>query len=322
MNPWFKVVFLTLLFIVTLSIAAGLGVALAAQFCGVSLQDIQNASSSAGMAALGGCVLRWLNSSSQIFGFLGASVLFVVLMGVKSVDRFWLRMPSATIWLLPLLTLFSLPLIQASFEVNQWLIPEGGAIESLVKPREENAGQMLEAMLGGGGYPKLLLNLFIVAVLPAICEEVLFRGTLQPLLAKATGNIHVAIWSSAFLFSFIHFQFYGFLPRLLLGVYFGYLVVHVGSLWPAILAHFLNNAWGVSAYFFSSQRDDLDLTELESQSTALIPLLIAAALFTLLYWVILQHSRWPATKTVYLHITQDSPSAGAQQASDPAETSP
>lgn len=321
MNPWFKVVFLAILFIVTLSISAGLGVALASQFCGVSLDEIQNAGSAGGMAQLGGCVLRWLNSSSQLFGFLGASLLFVIFMGAKSVDCFWLRVPAPAIWLIPLLTLVSLPLIQASFEVNQWLIPEGSMIEDLVKPREDNAEDMLEAMLGGGGIERLLLNLLIVAVLPAVCEEYVFRGTLQPLLAKATGNVHVAIWATGFLFSFIHFQFYGFLPRLLLGVYFGYLVIHLGSLWPAILAHFLNNAWGVTAYFYSTQRDEFDLTQLEAQSTTLVPLLIAAALFSLLYWVILQHSRWTSTKKVYLHIMPDPSSAGAPPAQDPEGSS-
>lgn len=320
MNPWLKIVFFALIFIMSLSIAAGLGFALSTQLCGTTWETLVN--SEGDTASLGACALRVLNSSNQIFGFLGAALLFAGLMGLRSVNRFSLRIPPATVWLLPLLTLFSLPLIQASYEVNTALIPEGSFLESLVQPRESNAEEMLNVMLGGDDLATLLLNLLIVGVLPAVCEEFAFRGALQPLLAKASGNIHVGIWASAFLFSFIHFQFYGFLPRMLLGVYFGYLVVHMGSLWPAIIAHFLNNAWGVTGYFLAEQAGGPDLTELEAQSSALVPLLIAALLFTLLFWVVLQRSRWSAIRASYLAPVPPFTADSVLPAEDPEASSP
>ena len=96
----------------------------------------------------------------------------------------------------------------------------------------------------GAGLGMVLVS---VALLPALCEEWLFRGTLQPLLIRASGNIHVGIWISAGLFSAIHMQFFGFIPRMLLGAAFGYLVVHSGSIWPAVTGHLVNNAGVVIA---------------------------------------------------------------------------
>jgi len=105
----------------------------------------------------------------------------------------------------------------------------------------------------------LIYNLLLMALLPALSEETLFRGTLQQMMYKGTSSIstsnnspntkqHVAVWVSAILFSAIHFQFYGFVPRMLLGVLFGYLLLWSGSLWLPILAHFTNNAMAVILY--------------------------------------------------------------------------
>jgi membrane protease YdiL (CAAX protease family) len=99
------------------------------------------------------------------------------------------------------------------------------------------------------------VNLLMIAILPAIGEELLFRGVLLRLFREWTKNVHVAIIITALLFSFIHFQFYGFLPRFLMGVLFGYLVYWSGSLWVSVIAHFVNNgtavivAWLGARYF-------------------------------------------------------------------------
>jgi membrane protease YdiL (CAAX protease family) len=81
----------------------------------------------------------------------------------------------------------------------------------------------------------------LIAVLPAIGEELMFRGVIQRLLTVQFKNYHWGIWGSAFLFSAIHFQFYGFLPRMLLGALFGYMLVYTGSIVYPMIAHFVNN---------------------------------------------------------------------------------
>jgi membrane protease YdiL (CAAX protease family) len=97
--------------------------------------------------------------------------------------------------------------------------------------------------------PELMLNLVMIALIPALGEELLFRGIIQRIFTDWSKNVHAGIWISAALFSAMHMQFYGFIPRLLLGVLLGYMLVWSGSLWLPILAHFFNNASAVIAIF-------------------------------------------------------------------------
>ena len=84
--------------------------------------------------------------------------------------------------------------------------------------------------------------------------------------ARLTPSSHIAVWGVAILFSAVHFQFYGFLPRMLIGAYLGYLLVWTGSLWVPVLAHFTNNAFAVIASFIAF-RYDMDTTQIESLGT-------------------------------------------------------
>lgn len=109
--------------------------------------------------------------------------------------------------------------------------------------------QLLQLFLSRADYGHFLLNLVTLALMPAICEEVFFRGCLQTYLTGRTTRPHVGIWLTAFIFSSLHFDPAGFLPRLFLGALLGYVFAASRSLYPCILLHFLNNASVVVAYF-------------------------------------------------------------------------
>lgn len=210
--------------------------------------------------------LHFQNLCSQALGFGGAVWLAIrlwdrsALQGLpgRSVGR------NTSVLLLAILaTVASGPLLMASYELNGLLIPEGGLLERLFKPLEE----MIEAMtvfLASGEGVKRIVILLSVAGLPAIFEELSFRGVLQPLLIRATGSAFWGIALTAIVFSAIHFQFYGFLPRVLLGALFGWLAHRTGSLIPGMAAHFANNALAaVTLWVTGSMTDDiLDLTPL------------------------------------------------------------
>lgn len=122
--------------------------------------------------------------------------------------------------------------------------------EEWMRTAEDNAERLTKAFLETDTIGGLLFNLLMIAVLPALGEELLFRGVIQKQLTAWTGSFHWGIWISAALFSALHMQFYGFVPRMLLAAIFGYLLVWSGSLWLPILAHFTNNAGAVLTLWF------------------------------------------------------------------------
>lgn len=158
--------------------------------------------------------------------------------------------PSSLLLVLVLM-FFAGPFINFIGELNNSMVfPEWAAgIENWMKDAEESAAQITEAFLNVKTIPALAFNIFMVAFLPAIGEELLFRGVIQRIFTNMTRNYHWGIWISAILFSALHMQFYGFVPRVFLGAIFGYMLVWGGSMWLPILGHFLNNAIAVIAMF-------------------------------------------------------------------------
>lgn len=125
-------------------------------------------------------------------------------------------------------------------------------LEDWIKSMEEIAKAATEKMLNVDTIGGLLLNLVVVALIPAVGEELTFRGVLQQSLTRKM-NPHVAIILSAAIFSFIHFQFYGFLPRMFLGLLLGYMFYITNSLWTSIAMHFANNGTVVVLYYLANK---------------------------------------------------------------------
>jgi len=139
------------------------------------------------------------------------------------------------------------------------------SLEQAIQSMEENMKILTELMTGFTSFGELILGLLIIAIIPAIGEELVFRGLVQNHLVRITNNIHIAIWFSGFIFGAIHMQFYGLFPRMLLGVLFGYLYYYSGKLSYAIIAHFVNNGVAVVAvYFHNIGKFDFDIESTES----------------------------------------------------------
>ena len=131
-------------------------------------------------------------------------------------------------------------------------------IEQYFQDMEASARELTEMLAAAPTIGTMLLNLVVLAAVPAIGEELSFRGVLLGLIDGDTTlgarispsrRTHIAVWVVGIIFSLIHFQFYGFIPRMLLGVVLGYLLVWTGSLWVPMVAHFTNNALVVLLYF-------------------------------------------------------------------------
>lgn len=162
-----------------------------------------------------------------------------------------------------LVMIAALPIINVLAWVNEGMVlPEYlSGLEEAFAEMEESAKEITMAIAGTGSVVSLFFNFIVVALLPAFGEEMIFRGLMIPIFRKWTRNVHLAVWLSAFLFSAMHFQFYGFLPRFVLGGLLGYLFVWSKSLWAPILAHFVNNALALVLLFLiarGSISEDID----------------------------------------------------------------
>lgn len=144
------------------------------------------------------------------------------------------------------------------------------AFENWAREKEDLAKQLTDFLTKFDSIGEFILAFVVIAVLPGIGEELVFRGLLQPELQRATKNIHVAIWISAIMFSAIHMQFFGFVPRVLLGALFGYLYYWSGDLRIAMFAHFVNNGFSVLMMYLN-QLGVVDI-DLETPEVAPWPL--------------------------------------------------
>lgn len=145
------------------------------------------------------------------------------------------------------LLIVSNPIIAWLYQVNQLLsFPASYAeFEASLKAMEASASALTKVMITAHDIPSLMLNIFVVALMPAICEEVFFRGVMQQYLRISIGNASLAIFLTAIIFSGFHGQFYGFLPRVMLGGLLGYIYNYTGNIKVPILIHFINNATAV-----------------------------------------------------------------------------
>lgn len=196
---------------------------------------------------------------------------------------------------LPVLAVFLFVfLIQLSFlpfnsylgSINESIrFPEAlSGLEEVFRGMEESTAQVVAFIAKSDTISELFMSIIVIGVVAGIGEELIFRGILQRKLMKGLKNYHVAVWVAAFIFSAIHFQFYGFFPRLMLGVLFGYLYVWTGNIWIPILAHIFNNTLAVILYHFINK--GVISPELEKMDT--IPfqwVVVSTLIFVILVYI-------------------------------------
>ncbi len=180
-----------------------------------------------------------------------------------------------------LISYLFLPLNGMVIEWNQELkLPEFmNGFEVWARSSEDRINDMIEKMTIFDSLPKVVLGILVIGLLPAIGEEIVFRGMLQNILTRFTKNVHIAILLTGFIFSAFHLQFYGLVPRMLLGILFGYLYFWSQSLSISIWAHFINNA-GTVILMYLYQQKVVDFDVSEEPKTPLIILLLVFVFFS------------------------------------------
>ena len=203
------------------------------------------------------------------------------------------KLPSGRQMILSILLIFSIsPFINLLSYINeQMVLPDFlSALENKMMEMEGRAGELTKQMLDVSTLNGLFFNLIVMAVMPAFGEELFCRGALQNIFSEKR-NKYVAIWIVAIIFSLIHFQMYGFLPRLVLGALLGYLLVWSGSLWLPILVHFINNATIVLMSYFGSENGTLETMENLGKAETWGYGIVSAVVSGLIIWMLIKTSR-------------------------------
>jgi len=154
-------------------------------------------------------------------------------------------------------------------------------LEVWMKNTESTINQLVFQFLDTKSVASILSNLVIFVVIPALGEEMLFRGAIQPVIAQWTKSRHWAVWITAFLFSAMHLQFFTFLPRFFLGIMLGYLLVYGKNIWYPVVGHFMNNLLSlVIFYYYRAFKPDINPMEIEAAGYATWMVLVSIIVFT------------------------------------------
>ena len=284
-HPMTKLIFVVFLVLVSvilsLLIAFGLGVLF------FSSEDL--------MGAFAGslsniAVLKYLQIIQTIGIFISPAILAGWFFSADTLEFLRMRNPkNVTLFSLSivfLLTIAFFPVIDFTGYLNQQMHLPGflGGLESWMRQMEDVAKVLTEKFTTVNTLGGLAINILMIGILPAMGEEMLFRGTVQPLFNSWFKNNHAAIWVTAILFSAMHMQFYGFIPRMILGAYMGYLLVWSGSLWLPMFAHFVNNTIGVILYYMFYNGSIEQNPESLGYETSLIPVVLSIIIIGLLMY--------------------------------------
>lgn len=204
---------------------------------------------------------RFVQFFTQIGWFFASVWLIARLYIEKPIIYFDLRLPKPyAVWILGLAGMLTIQvLVGWTAQVNAKIpLPD-----NLIRI-EKDAEALTALFLRSETVWILFINLIIIAIIPGIGEELFFRGFMQKTFLRIA-NPHIAIWLTAILFSAVHFQFMGFIPRMILGAYLGYLAYYTGSILPSMLAHTFNNGMQVLMVYFNQDLLGMNVDDPKNQ---------------------------------------------------------
>jgi membrane protease YdiL (CAAX protease family) len=235
--------------------------------------------------------LKYMQIMSHIGLFIIPAFIFAKIFE-NGVKKFYFSNARTSIPLMLMgsfIIILMLPFVVYLGEINEKMVfPQiFQGLESWMQSMESKAEELTMLFLSVETIGGLFLNLFMIAIIPAIGEELIFRGVIMKKFEQLFRNVHIAVFVSAIIFSAFHLQFYGFLPRFYLGLLLGYMYVWTGNLIIPIVVHFANNAFAVVAYYLSAKgliQVDIEHFGSFSEQPLILMILIAIAFVALFYF--------------------------------------
>jgi membrane protease YdiL (CAAX protease family) len=274
---------------------------------GVSIVEANNITTSSAPESSKLSFMRGL-LITQFLIFVIPVLVFAKLSSRNATQYLGLKAPQhAGFWIIGVIILLvALPIVEFTGIINSKM-NFGTTINNWMHEKENSARTQLNFILAKRTVSDLILNIICVAMFAGIGEELIFRGVIQRLLIKASKSPWIGIIGAAFLFSFIHFQFFGFIPRFLLGILLGAIYWYSGSLWPAIIAHFIYDAFIiVLIYFNPSMLQNTDAVIIDPSKLAIGAAISTVVVGTMLWWM--KKNSTSTMETVYGDEANSNPS--------------
>ncbi|MFV0536594.1 MAG: lysostaphin resistance A-like protein [Dysgonomonas sp.] len=236
-------------------------------------------------------VMRMSQMISQVFAFLIPALAFSFL--CQGSLKTYLKVDKKTNLLFLALAIVLILVIQPLIDViayynQQMSFPDSMQfLEEKMRSGELSAKKAVELLFSDKSIFGLIFNLLVIAAVAGLVEEFFFRGCLQQIILKISKNEHIAVWVTAIIFSAIHFQFFGFIPRVLLGAILGYLFVWSHNLWVPVIVHTINNAAGVIfayIYYGTSEYEQITVFSLEKNIWLVVPSVILTSLLIIIIY--------------------------------------
>lgn len=240
--------------------------------------------------------ILFLQAVSQLLTFLLPALIFSWLFSDNAAEvlqldfsgRKWLYSAAGVVLLFCLIP-FANWLENINMEMH---LPQSmSAVESSMRMASENSQALIESLLGTPGVGAFIVNILVIALFPAICEEFLFRGAVQQLFCRWFRNRHAAVVATAIVFSLAHGEIFAFLPRFMLGIVLGYLFLYSGSMLTNVIVHFFNNATIVVIYYLYNN----GLLEQNIADDMTLPWLVVVAgvvAAVVIFWFVFLKREW------------------------------
>jgi len=295
-HPAAQLLMLLGLAVAGLCLASLLALVLASALYGVSMQEFGNLATMPERYPHGWAVLM-LYQGLSLAGVGAGALLLPRLLGQSVAGYYAPRRLGAAWWPVAagLVILCSVPFLSALVAWNASAHFPGALhdFELWARDKEDQAAGLTKFLTDFNSPGRLLVGLVVIAIVPAVAEELVFRGGVQRCLVQWFGSRHVGVWLAAAIFSAIHVQFFGFVPRFVLGLVLGYLYEWSGNILVSMAAHFTQNAFQLILLYLAQGRHLPSYFDPDSTQPLPWPLVLASAVLTagLLYWL---HQRWAA----------------------------
>lgn len=282
MHPALQFLLVIVILIISLVVGTMVGLGIVLLTCGMdTMKAITTLNTSAPHFATALWIVQFAGTTLPI---LATPVFFAIVVMNDSANylRTTFRFPLQLLVIVFAVMMFAFPVIEWLSNINQQFpVPH---FLQWMADNQKNEQKLMNAMLDMKSVWDVIYDVLFIGLLTAIVEEFLFRGCIQTIFQRWTKNIHAAIWITAIMFSAFHMDYFGFLPRVMLGAMFGYFVAWSGSIWTAVFAHFINNATiVVLTYLYQSNHSKVSPDNTHVFNT--LAYIISALIIVFLFWI-------------------------------------